>query len=1126
MDATRYVPPEMLAKIDAARATNTMRGERRTVTMLFADIQGSTTAAEGLDPEEWTEIINGAFERLIAAVYRYEGTLARLLGDAVLAFFGAPIAHEDDPVRAVRAGLEIVEAMESYKREIEARWGLSIGVRVGISTGLVVVGEVGSDLRVDYTALGDAVNVAARMEQTAEPGTVRLTARTWDLVADQFDAEEIGPVAVKGRSEPVVAYRAIAYRPHPEASRDRPLIGRNEPLERLVSLCRELRGGSGWVATIIGEAGIGKSRLLAEIRFRAEEQASAAHAYDTPGEVSWMAAFVESYDTSVPYSSVRDLLRRWWRIGDTDDPFGQITEAVGDLAVPDAVTYLAHVAGVDLPESQAAFLGALDAPVLHTRVRDTILAYLRSEAQRRPVVAVVEDIHWADPMSLGILEAVMDLTDRVPFGLMLSMRPHRGEPSWGVHEAAERHYPHRYHSFDLTALDADAARQLLDAMLGDLDVPEDLKNRILDRADGNPLFIEQMAASLGEGEMDLTSMPVPSSLSSLLTARLDRLDAEVRHIAQVASVVGADFNRETLSVLVPEDPALEQHLTELLRRSVITEGKGGAPGTLSFHHALLQEAAYSTMLLRTRRQLHGQLADHLIRSEPESVPEIAFHLMEAKETERAIPYLIEAGERASRAMALSDAIRIFTTAVDNAPIGTDPDLLVRAHDGLGLAYSLVPDLSRSEAAYQRLADYADESGRPSAKVTALNRLGIATATLSGDLATARRYLDDARDLAAEVGDESGLAQYHLNACMVAGLGGDLVGSVTHDVEATRLGERLEDEVLRVEGLTRLAVNSAWMMDFDRAEQAAREAREGASRAGDELNLAVLDMTESRLRLAEGDLVQAVTLLVESDKVLGKYADFYAPLAHALSGTLIYEQGGIEEALGRLHEARRILVERPLPFFDAVAAAALARVYATVGLVDEATENRRAALEALATPLGGFLGSTVRSELGQASALLGRIDEAAAEFEEGLAAHSASQYWERPRMLLGRARLAADAGDHGSAQALVEETEAFLAEMTVKTYDIHVARAKGDLLLAQGRYDAARTMLVGVARTAQAATWTMEALQAAHAAAVAAVHLGQGTAEVGLLDEIRDRVASGIVDPRLRTSFEATWTAPD
>ncbi|MGA7272323.1 MAG: adenylate/guanylate cyclase domain-containing protein, partial [Acidimicrobiia bacterium] len=205
--ATRYVPPEMREKIEEVRRTNPMRGERRTVTMLFADIKGSTAAAEGLDPEDWSDIINGAFEHMIAPVYRYEGTLARLMGDAVLAFFGAPIAHEDDPVRAVRAGLEIADAIGGYKTEIGRRWGIDIDVRVGINTGLVVVGEVGSDLRVEYTALGDAVNVAARMEQTAHPGTVQVTADTWRLVSDQFEGESIGGVEVKGKSEPVRSFR-------------------------------------------------------------------------------------------------------------------------------------------------------------------------------------------------------------------------------------------------------------------------------------------------------------------------------------------------------------------------------------------------------------------------------------------------------------------------------------------------------------------------------------------------------------------------------------------------------------------------------------------------------------------------------------------------------------------------------------------------------------------------------------------------------------------------------------------------------------------------------------------------------------------------------------------------------
>ncbi|MBI1802306.1 MAG: zinc-ribbon domain-containing protein, partial [Chloroflexi bacterium] len=231
----QFIPPELIAKLESARASGGMAGERRVVTMLFCDVKGSTAAAGQLDPEEWAEIMNGAFKHLIAPVYHYEGTLARLMGDAILAFFGAPIAHEDDPQRAVRAALEIIQSIRPYCQEVKRRWHLDFDVRVGINTGLVVVGAVGSDLRLEYTAMGDAINLASRMEQTAQPGTVQISADTYRLVAPLFECVELGGIEVKGKPEPVRAYRVVAPKlmpgdfrrgPSPGSGPDLPLVGR------------------------------------------------------------------------------------------------------------------------------------------------------------------------------------------------------------------------------------------------------------------------------------------------------------------------------------------------------------------------------------------------------------------------------------------------------------------------------------------------------------------------------------------------------------------------------------------------------------------------------------------------------------------------------------------------------------------------------------------------------------------------------------------------------------------------------------------------------------------------------------------------------------------------------------
>lgn len=1130
-DVTSYVPPEMLSKINAARATNPMRGERRTVTMLFADIQGSTAAAESLDPEDWTDIINGAFEHLIGPVYRYEGTLARLLGDAVLAFFGAPIAHEDDPVRAVRAGLEIVAAMEDFKDEIAQSWGIPIDVRVGINTGLVVVGEVGSDLRVEYTALGDAVNVAARMEQTADPGTVRVTRETWDLVAEHFEGEEIGPVDVKGKSEPVPAVRVLGHG-HGDihAAVARPLIGRIHEVERLDALRGRLVDGTGWVASIIGEAGLGKSRLLDEFREITAAAVGTATGFGQGGELSWMSALNESYDASVPYSSIAQLLGRWWGLEEAEDPFRRLEQAVGAVVpdLSDAAAYLGYVASLPLPEATSDFLERLDPPVLDARVRQTLVAYLEGEARRRPLVVSLEDVHWADPLSLALIEDVMELTETVPLGMVFTMRPYRDEPPWRIHEVAERDHRHRYESVDLVSLGRETAEHLLDSLLDGVAVPADLRSRILGRSDGNPLFLEQMAYAIREEEADMETVPVPTGLSSLLTARLDRLEAESKMVAQIASVIGSEFHRSTLAALMGEQMDLDRRLTDLLRREILVERRDQA-GTLAFHHALMQEAAYSTMLLRTRRELHARLAEHLAATAPESVQEIAIHFQEAGDTQRAFPYLVEAGERSSRSMALSDAIHFFTAALENMPAGADPDLIVRGHDGLGVAYTLVPDLTQSEATYQRLVDYADSSGRPSAKVTALNRLAMTTAMLGGDLDSARGYLDRAYELANEAGDEFGLAQYHMNACTIAGLRGDLETSLVHDTELSRWGGELGVEALRAEGLTRLAENSVWLMEFDRAESAVEEAIEATREAGDEHNLALLHgLVLSQLRMRDGDMAGALQLTLDAEDTLARYASFFLPLARGLAGRLLYEQGRIEEALAHFQDARTEAAAAQQTFFVAVSWAGLARIHGSLGMGEQMEEARSAALEAVHAPLGNYVASTVWAELALGSLDGGDLETARRDLEAGLASSSASQYWEKPRLLIGRALLLAETGDASGAHGSLDEAQTFLLEKGMRTYDAHLDHARAEAFLAEGKPEEAAPRLTRALELASAAEWRVLALRIAGTAARVATLLGDDEAARRHVAAARadvEEMAGRVTDPDLRRAMERAWSRP-
>lgn len=1054
-ELARYLPQELLTKLESARTGRAMQGERRTVTMLFADIQGSTAAAEHLDPEDWAEIINGAFEHLIAPVYRYEGTLARLQGDAVLAFFGAPIAHEDDPVRALRAGLEIVEAVSKYRPEVEARWETPIDARVGINTGLVVVGEVGSDLRVEYTALGDAINVAARMEQTAQPGTVRVADQTRSLVGRKFEFEPLGAVDVKGHSEQVVAHRVLRFVEDDTETSGPELVGRAGHLGQLDELRARLGDGAGWVVTLTGDAGVGKSRMLKEFHDASVAATTVAHRFDQSGEMAWMTGAGRSYDTATPFAAVRDLLHRWWGLADAEDPYGQVAEAITAAGCedPDAAPLLSHVGGVELSGQALTFIEALPSPVLHSKAAAAFAAYVQAVARARPLLIVLEDVHWADDLSLALFEATMELTEQVPIGVVVAMRPYREDRSWRLHQVAERDYPHRYHPLPLPPLDADDGGALLDALLGERILDEDTRQRILHRAAGNPLFLEEMVHTLAESDSD--DLVVPSSLTAILTARLDRLDDASRYVVQMASVVGSEFDRRTLAALL-DSSSPDRELTDLLRREILVEvGRG----MLAFRHVLMQEAAYGTILRKTRRELHQSVAGHLEAEGSDDVQEIARHLVEAGDVGGAFPYLVEAGVRATRAMALADAIRLLADAIDHTPIGADPAVIVRAHDALGTAHSFVPDLSQAAAAYQHLYDYGEREARPEARVAALNRLGFATATLSGDMEAARGYLNQALDIATESGDDVGLAEYHMNSCFVASMAGDLRGAVGHDESTVELGERVGVDRIRIEGMLRRAVNYAALLDLDQAEDNASTAKEAAVAAGAEEFAATIDSFASAVvEYWRGDLQGALVLVEGAQQTFERFGSFYAGINQVRAGAILFELGEPEAALSRYADARRVAAQSDQSFVDGAAAACMAFVYALAGLPASVPQLRKEAIAGVEGPMGDFFASTVWSELGWAALVSGDLVTAEADLARGLATSSITRYHSRPRLLAGQAFMLMRLERLDEATAALDEARAFIAHHHLAAAEPLASWVEGEWLAASGRLEEAASAL--------------------------------------------------------------------
>jgi class 3 adenylate cyclase len=543
-------PAPLIDKMRAARLT----GERKPVTAVFADVVGSTSLAEQMDPEDWTVLVNEAFDLMSKAVFRYEGTIAQLQGDAMVAFFGAPVAHEDDPERAVRAALEMIADTDEFARQLKTSQGIDFRIRAGINSGPVLVGNVGSDLRYEYTALGDTMNVSARMEAAAEPGQVVITANTYRFVADAFDVEDLGDISVKGKAEPVHAYRVIGLK----AVRGRrrglesvglssPLVGRSQELEALRSVFAVVAAGRGRVAVIVGEPGIGKSRLLTE--FRAAIAGTKA---------TWIEGHCVSYGRTLPYHLALDLVRAAFGI-----PFAaseaeattrlreRLHELLGDEST-DTGPYLQHLLGLPLSTEDAARVN-LDPEWLQGRYVASLHRVVRALSATNPLVLVLEDIHWADPASVDVMLGLMPLVTQQPVLVLAAGRGETDAPGWRIVTQARTVFGDALTELRLQPLSEGDSRTLVANLLEIESLPDVVRDAILKRSEGNPFFVEEVIRMLIErgaiaqqGERwiandTITSVEIPETLHGLLLARIDQLPDGAKRSLRVASVIGRQF---------------------------------------------------------------------------------------------------------------------------------------------------------------------------------------------------------------------------------------------------------------------------------------------------------------------------------------------------------------------------------------------------------------------------------------------------------------------------------------------------------------------------------------------------------------------------------------------------------
>jgi class 3 adenylate cyclase/tetratricopeptide (TPR) repeat protein len=665
-----YTPKHLAEKILTSKAA--LEGERKQVTVLFADLKGSMELLADRDPEDARKLLDPVLERMMEAVHHYEGTVNQVMGDGIMALFGAPLAHEDHAVRACYAALRMQEAIRRYTEEVRRAHGMAIQIRVGLNSGEVVVRAIGSDLHMDYTAVGQTTHLAARMEQLAVPGSILLTADTLRLAEGFVQVKPLGPVPVKGLEAPIEVYEATGAGPvrrRLEAAAIRGLtrfIGRTGELDALRHALEQAQAGRGQVVAVVGEAGVGKSRLFWEF----------THSHPTHGWLVLESGSV-SYGKATAYLPVIDLLTAYFRIQNVDELRAIQEKVTGKLLTLDRAlesALPAFMALLDVPLEDPGWQ-SLDPRQRRERTQEAVKRLLLRESQVQPLCLVFEDLHWIDAETQAVVDAVVDSLPNARLLLLVNYRPEY-QHGWG-----SKTY---YTQLRIDPLSSENAEALLQGLLGDDAGLQPLKRLLIERTEGNPFFLEESVRTLVEtqaltGErgayrlaIGRTSIQVPATVQAVLAARIDRLPAEDKRLLQSAAVVGKDVPFALLQAIAGmPDAELSRSLGHLQAAEFLYEASLFPELEYTFKHALTHEVAYGELLQERRIALHAKVVEaiHGLAGErwAEDAEALARHAVRGEVWDTAVDALRAAGTKAFARGAIQESLARSEQALELLP---------------------------------------------------------------------------------------------------------------------------------------------------------------------------------------------------------------------------------------------------------------------------------------------------------------------------------------------------------------------------------------------------------------------------------------------------------------------------
>ena len=961
-----YTPPHLADRIRAEQAALEARGatdgERKTITALFADLKGSTALIEGLDSEEARAIIDPALQLMMDAVHRYEGYVAQALGDGIFALFGAPLAHEDHPQRALYAALRMQEEMRRYGDQVRLKHGVPLAMRVGVNTGEVVVRSIRKDdLHTDYVPVGHSTNLAARMEQMATPGSILITEDTKKLIEGYFELKALGAAEIKGRAEPLHVYEVLGAGPlrtRLQVAARRGLtrfVGRHTELEQMRRALVHAQAGHGQIVGVMGEPGLGKSRLFYEFKLLLQS--------------GWLIleAYSVSHGKASPYLPVIELLKSYFRIEPQDDERTRREKVGGkvlmlDRSLEDTLPYLFALLGI---EEQPSPLQQMDPQIRQRRTFAALKKLFLRESLNQPLILIFEDLHWIDSETQGFLDTLNESVASARILLLVNYRPEYR------HEWGQKTY---YTQLRLAPFGKAEAEEFLDVLLGTTVEARHasplyiLKQLILEKTEGTPFFMEEIVQELveqgivtrGPGGVETrrnaslpTNLHLPATVQGVLAARIDRLAPEEKALLQQLAVIGREFPLGLVRQVIaqPEDE-LYRLLSALQRKEFLYEQPAFPEVEYIFKHALTQEVAYNSVLIERRKALHeqtGQAIEQLFHDRlEEHYDELAHHYQRSGNTEKAIEYLQKAGQQAVERSANAEAVTHLTTALEllktlpDTPERTQQELTVQI--ALGALLFTIKGGAAPEVAhvYTRAHELCQQLGETPQFLPVLRGLWNIY-LIQGELQTACELGEQVLELAQGVQDPTPLPEAYRARGTTLFLLGEVVLAREHleqsvalyDLQGRRSLASLYGFDPGVFGLSWMAM-VLWFLGYpDQALQKSREALTLArelshsySSAAALIYAAMLHQLRHEEQVTQEQVTASVALSTEQGFAL------WTAFGPILQGWTLAEQGQGEEGIAQLRQGlaawRATGAELQRPYFLAL----LVEAYGETGQVEK------------------------------------------------------------------------------------------------------------------------------------------------------------------------------------------------